>query len=146
VSVDVLNLIFLGWFVVGLLLITVRISYRVWRFRRRKIPVPSLLWRDLATMASLAVPFAFILLFRAMGIIPQEQFGTWWIVSVGLVACVGITVFGYFEYFVIDNRVPVLLEETQDQREDREFGDKRRDLEIKHAETLAKSENDQPPQ
>jgi hypothetical protein len=141
------NAIILGLFAALLVLIVSRILLRVWRFRHKRQDVPTLLWRDLITMGCLAAPFGLIFLFRVMGITPLDQWGLAWILFLGIVGNAGLAVFAYFEFFVIDDRIPVLKEpETQDQREDREFGDKRRDLEAKHAETLAKSENDQPPQ
>ena len=143
---DIANAIFLVWFVGSLGVIVFRISLRLFHFMRMGLPIPSLLWRDIATMWGLAVPFFGILIFRFKGIVPQQEYGLWWVIPSGMAACIGLTIFAIFEVFVIDDKRPVLVppEETQDQREDREFGNKRRKLEEQHTnDARAKSESDQ---
>lgn len=117
---DVVNLAFLVWFTVLLAASTLRIWARIYRFLRHKQTVPTLLWRDFHFMNGLALPFAAILVVRFLGISMQGHL--WWVLLTGMSACIAITIWAYYEYFVIDDRERALvaahrLVETEDSSE-----------------------------
>jgi hypothetical protein len=101
-SASDLNFVFLVWFTSALFLSSFRIWERVIRFYFLGQKVPVLLWRDAATITGLAVPFGGVLLLRVLGLNLADEIG--WTIPTGLAACLGMTTFAYFEYFVIDDR------------------------------------------
>lgn len=123
---------------VGLTLVGALSTFaRVMRYRRHGDPQPLLLGRDRDLLLGLAIPFAIIGTVRAFELqahvldvngVPQ----IWYLLLTGLPPIYAMARYCYFELFVIERTRNPNVPETQDQREDRQFGEERRSLEQEH--------------
>lgn len=110
-----LEALFALLFIVLLVLGTGRTIYRLLEYRRASVPVPLILWRDVFSRTGLTVPFALILVVRALGLQPFVAGQTWWIVLTSVPAIFSVGVYAYFEYFIIDKRTHVFGRRREDQ-------------------------------
>lgn len=106
---DLLNLIMLIAYVVGLLLAVVRIIGRRVRYLLAGESAPALLTRDLIFVGGLAFPFLAILTVRTlnsffpdMGLSAMLAGNQTWYIFTGLPAIIAVYYFVYFEYFRIE--------------------------------------------
>lgn len=129
-------LVFVGLCIIG----AASTVARVIRYRRLRIAPPILLNRDRDLLIGLAVPFAIIATVRALEL-QDRVLNTngvpyiWYLLLTGLPPIYAMARYCYFELFVIEKTVRnPNVPETQDQREDRQFGEERRNLEQQHLE------------
>lgn len=100
---EIVNIVSLLSFVVLVILALVRIIVRYVEYRRLGIKVPALLPRDFFLFAGLAVPFAGVLLFRALSIVAREHW--WapiWFIGSNAFALFGVAYWVYYEYFKVE--------------------------------------------
>ena len=101
-TADLVSLVALVLFVVGLLLAAGSITFRLVHFVRRGIPRPRLIWRDGLVFGGLAVTFVAVGIHSAVGRPFDEEL--WWRVGTGLLAVASVWTRAYFELFVIGHR------------------------------------------
>jgi len=100
---EILNTGYLFTFVLLVILVFVRITFRYIEYKKAGLPIPALLPRDLFLFGGLAGPFVGILAFRALGINPREQ--DWylvWILASNTFAISGVGYWVWYEYFKIE--------------------------------------------
>lgn len=102
--VEILNLIILILFTGGLLATTFAISRRLLDYRHLGLRPPLLAKRDISLFISLAWPFLLILIFRVLGLSPQVYGTVLWTLITGIPPVVGVLVFAYMEFFVIERK------------------------------------------
>jgi len=133
---EILSAIVLFVFSILLTIGVVSTAARGLRYRRMKMQRPVLLGRDRDLLVGLAIPFALIAVVRAFGLQPfindpvTSQPHLWWLLITGLPPIYALARYDYYELFRIErvNRDG----ETLIQKEDREVGDTRRDLQAKN--------------
>lgn len=134
---ELVSTVILVTFVVLTVLAFSRIGHRFLEYSREHLSPPLLAVRDLAFTGGLAFPFVAILAVRAFGWLELVRDQVWWSLFTGVPAILGIATFVYFEFFVIekvrDEEVIKYLN-SPSALEDREFGEKRRELEAEHVE------------
>ena len=98
---EVANLITLIAFVVGLVVGTISTVLRMVSYRLRRIPLPKLIWRDLAYVGLLALVFVMVIVGR---LLPELALWRqlWWVILTGLLANAGVWTYAYFELRIID--------------------------------------------
>lgn len=108
-DVELLNLIMLLAYVVGLVLALVRIAARRLRYAILGEKSPALLSRDLWFVTGLAFPFLAILtvrvviaFFPGLGLSTMLQGNQLWYLITGLPAIIAVWAFVYYEYFRIE--------------------------------------------
>lgn len=106
---DAANAIFLIWFAAALAASALRIWIRILRYKVFQQDVPTLLWRDFHTISGLALPFVAVLIARLIGN-DEIRNHPIWVLGTGLSASIGMTVFAYYEFFVIDDKERVIAE------------------------------------
>ena len=82
----------------------VLILFRLIWFRRMKLTVPVLLWRDLAVKVGFGISIGAVLVLRflrQLGISEDPIYQVWWILITTLPAVLGMGVFLYFELVII---------------------------------------------
>lgn len=84
-------------------------ALRWFRYIRQGIPAPVLLKRDAALLGGLAAPFLLISFVRALGLSavvtsPAGVPELWWLLITGLPAIFAVTVYVWYEIFVIERR------------------------------------------
>ena len=126
-------LTFIGLLVVG----AVSTVARVLRYKRQGIAPPVLLNRDRDLLIGLALPFVIIATVRAFGLQDRVLNSNgvpfiWYLILTGLPPIYAVARYCYYELAVIEKTRNPNLPETQDQREDRQFGEERRTLEQQH--------------
>lgn len=100
---EALNGVYFVAFVIGLGLGAAVTVGRLIRYWRNHEDPPALLWRDVVTRLTLALPFAGILLIRFFGLRPlDEWWGPWWLIISGALAVIGVWHYLYYEVFVIE--------------------------------------------
>lgn len=137
--VEILNTVILLLFTGGLLASNVIIARRFNDYFKEGIQPPLLAYRDLGLLAGLAFPFLLIFIIRAAGLTPMVAGTIWWTLVTGIPPIVGVAQFLYFELFIIEkglSRGYIKYMKSRDAQEDKEFGDKRRELEVEHSEAL----------
>lgn len=99
-TINALSFVIFTFFVI---LSTIRISLRLWNYKKENLKVPVLLPRDLGLFLSFGYILVSILAFRTFGITPSEHaWYTAWVLSSDIVGILGVGQWAYFEFFVID--------------------------------------------
>lgn len=142
---ELINAIILIAFTSLILISTGLIVRRFIDYRAEGIKPPLLAYRDLGLLGGLALPFLLILIVRFSGLASVVAGQIWWTLLTGIPAVLGIAQFVYFEYFIIERGesrgyMKYLL--SRDAKEDRHFGNIRRDLEKEHLEEDGSSKNE----
>ena len=96
---ELVTLISLVAFVIGLLLTAGSITFRLVRFVLRGIRRPQLIWRDALVFGGLAVTFLAIGIHTAAG--RPWDLEVWWRAATGLLANIAMYLMVYYEFFVI---------------------------------------------
>jgi len=100
---SLINLSYLISFVVLVVLAIVRIGARYISYKRQGLEIPLLLKRDFVFLTGLSLPFLGIFLFRATGVVPQqESWAAAWVVVSGALALLGTAFWVYIEYFKVE--------------------------------------------
>lgn len=131
---EILSAVILFTFVILLAIGAVSTALRALRYRRLGIQRPVLLNRDRDLLIGLAFPFLLIAIVRAFGLQPliNDEAGQphiWWLLLTGIPPIYALARYDYFELRVIE-RVERRRGRTETplEREDRQVGDTRRDL------------------
>lgn len=136
---DTITAIALVLFAALLLFGAVSTIVRMLRFQRLHIRQPRLIWRDAGVFGLLALDFLLIAMHRALDWTYASQL--WWSLLTSGLAIVAVGIYAYFEMFVVGHVREQTDREwrdmTQDETEDRQFGDQRRALEVEHNEEEA---------
>lgn len=150
--VEILNTVILATFTFGLAVTFYATIRRLLEYRHLGFAPPLLAIRDTVLLLTLTFPFLVILIVRALGLTQFVAGQWWWSLITGIPPIVGVLQFAYIEFFVIERRdsrgyLKYLQQAIEDKelrlneeiearnlREDKEFGDKRRELELEHTE------------
>lgn len=97
----VINAVFLLVYTGTLALNTFLMTRRIFRFRRARMTVPPLLWRDVSFWGTATFTLVLLLAVRAYAAIFDEGFQlrdqTWWLLVTGVPPVIGMAVWTYFE-------------------------------------------------
>lgn len=99
---SILNLFYLTTFVIGVFLGLLRLTYRVFEYRRARWDQPFLLRRDLALFLGLGLSFLLIAMSRAFGWQSVVAGQPWWTVITSTPGVAGVWYWVYIEYFKLN--------------------------------------------